>query len=78
MEICLKYEKLSQVIDEMIKNRIDFKLAIQEVEAMYIQKVLEKNGGNISITSEMMGLHRNTLSRKMKQLSVKKMNGRQE
>ena len=70
------YEKLSRVIDEMIANRIDFKLVIQEVETMYIQKILDKNGGNIRSAAGCLGLHRNTLSRKMKQLSMDKVNGR--
>jgi transcriptional regulator with PAS, ATPase and Fis domain len=66
------HSRLSTVVDEMIQNKIDLKLALQEMEAMYIQKVLRQNEGNISLTALRLGLHRNTLTRKIRQLSIHK------
>jgi len=72
LEGVILHSRLSAIVDEMIQNKIDLKLALQEMEAMYIQKVLRQHEGNISLTALSLGLHRNTLTRKIRQLSINK------
>ena len=69
------YERLSNVVDDMIVNGIGIKLAVQEMETMYIQKILQKHNGNITLAAEQMNMHRNTLTRKIHHLAIHKING---
>ncbi|PIE02849.1 MAG: histidine kinase [Acidobacteria bacterium] len=68
--------KLSDLIDEMIHHEIGIKLALREVEAMYIQKVLSYHQGNITLAADQLNMHRNTLTRKIQNLEIDKMKGR--
>jgi len=72
------HERLSSVVNDMVSNGIEFRLAVQEFEAMYLRVALERFGGNISAAAQELGLHRNTIMRKMKQLSIDKLNGGDE
>lgn len=58
-------EKMEELIEEMLNGRILLEEAIDEFEKMYIQKALERNGGHISDTAEVLGKHRNTISKRI-------------
>jgi len=63
-------DQLEALINRMIDNGIRFPEAVGEFEKRFIQRVLEKNGGNQSKTAEVLGIHRNTLSRKREELGL--------
>jgi len=46
-------------------------LTLEEVEAQHITEVLEQAGGRITEAARMLGVHRNTLARKMKTIKRK-------
>ncbi len=50
--------------------------AKNELEKLYLKKQLELNGWNISKTAEKLGIQRSNLSRRMRQLDLKKENER--
>ena len=58
-------EKLQKLIDEMVERGIRFPEATREFERRFISRVLADSDGNLSKAAETLGLHRNTLSRKM-------------
>jgi DNA-binding NtrC family response regulator len=66
-------EKLDQLVAEMVEKRIYLEEAAGEFEKKFIQSALKKTDGNQSKAAEILGLHRNTLSRK---ISQHKLNGR--
>jgi Fis family transcriptional regulator, factor for inversion stimulation protein len=66
-------EKLEALVAEMIEKRIYLEEAVGEFEKRFIQTALAKTKGNQTKAAEMLGLHRNTLSRKITQY---KLNGR--
>jgi DNA-binding NtrC family response regulator len=66
-------EKLEALVTEMIDKRIFFDEAVAEFEKRFIQTALARNRGNKTKAAETLGLHRNTLSRKIAQYSL---NGR--
>ena len=66
-------EKLETLVAEMIERRIYLDEAVQEFEKRFIQTALSKTKGNQTKAAEVLGLHRNTLSRKITQY---KLNGR--
>jgi len=43
--------------------------SFEELEAIYLQKMIEKNGGNKTETARVLGIHKATLFRKLKRLS---------
>jgi DNA-binding NtrC family response regulator len=65
-------EKLERLIDEMVEKGVRFPEATREFERRFIAKVLADNEGNLSKTADALGLHRNTLSRKITELRIKR------
>lgn len=49
----------------MLDGRILLDEAITEFEKLYIQKALERNGTHLSKTATALGIHRNTLSKRI-------------
>ena len=63
-------DQLEALINRMIENGIQYPEAVTEFEKRFIQRMLEKNGGNQSKTAQALGIHRNTLSRKREELGL--------
>jgi DNA-binding NtrC family response regulator len=53
------------LIDEMISGQILLNEAMAEFEKLYIQKALLKYGQHVSRTADALGIHRNTLSKRV-------------
>ena len=58
-------EKLESLVTEMIEKRILLDEAGVALEKKFIQTALAKTQGNQSKAAEVLGVHRNTLSRKI-------------
>jgi len=65
-------EKLTTLVAEMIEQGILLDEAVGAFEKKFIQTALERTKGNQSKAAEVLGVHRNTLSRK---ISTHKLNG---
>ena len=65
-------EKLERLVDEMVEKGVRFPEASREFERRFISKVLAEVDGNLSKAADALGMHRNTLSRKMAELQDKK------
>ena len=63
-------DELESLINKMIENGILFTDAVSEFEKKFITKILEKNNGNHSKAAVVLGIHRNTLSRKVDGLGL--------
>lgn len=63
-------EKLEALVLQMIDQEIGFEDACVEFERRFIRKVLEKVNGNKSRAAITLGIHRNTLSRKIGELGL--------
>lgn len=63
-------EKLDALINQMVEDEIDYEDAVSEFEKRFIRKVLERANGNQSKAAQTLGIHRNTLSRKVEQLGL--------
>jgi len=57
--------ELEAIIDQMIAHGILFDEAVKEFEKNFILKVLERHNNNLSKAAEALGIHRNTLSKRM-------------
>jgi len=67
-------EKLESLVAEMIDRRIYLDEALDEFEKRFIQTALTKTRGNQTKAAKVLGVHRNTLNRKVVQY---KLNGHQ-
>jgi DNA-binding protein Fis len=65
-------EKLESLVAEMIERRIYLNEALGEFEKKFIQSALTKTRGNQTKAAAVLGLHRNTLNRK---IAIHKLNG---
>lgn len=57
--------ELEAIIDQMITRGILFDEAVKEFEKNFILKVLSRHNNNLSKAAESLGIHRNTLSKRM-------------
>ena len=53
------------LIDEMLDGQIMLNEALSEFEKLYIQKALERYSEHLSQTASALGIHRNTLSKRV-------------
>ena len=58
-------EQLDQLIDEMLTKGILYEDARREIERRFITRALSRSKGNLGRAAELLGIHRNTLSRKI-------------
>ena len=65
-------EKLERLIEEMVAKGIRFADANREFERRFIARVLADADGNLSKAADVLGMHRNTLSRKMAEHRIKR------
>ena len=64
-------ELLDRLVGEMVERGIRFDDARREFDKRFITRVLLADEGNLTRAAERLGVHRNTLSRQIKQLKVK-------
>lgn len=57
--------RLEALIDEMLDGQIMLDEAVAEFEKLYIQKALVRHKEHLSRTAGILGIHRNTLSKRV-------------
>jgi Fis family transcriptional regulator, factor for inversion stimulation protein len=65
-------EQLERLVDEMVTKGIRFEDATREFEKRFIAHVLAKADGNLCKAADLLGMHRNTLSRKLTQYHLRR------
>ena len=60
-------EMLESLVTEMIERRIYLGEALSEFEKKFIQSALSKTRGNQTKAAQVLGVHHNTLNRKITQ-----------
>ena len=63
-------DQLEGLILQMVERGILFDEAVGEFEKRFIRRVLDRTNGNQSRAAELLGIHRNTLSRKMSEYKL--------
>lgn len=58
-------DQLENLVGQMVERGILFDEAIGEFEKKFIKRVLDRTNGNQSRAARVLGIHRNTLSRKI-------------
>jgi DNA-binding NtrC family response regulator len=65
-------QQLDTLVREMVSKGILYEDASREFERRFISAALEAESGSIAKTAERIGVHRNTLSRKMDEYGLRK------
>jgi DNA-binding NtrC family response regulator len=68
--------ELEAIIDQMINHGILFDEAVKEFEKNFILKVLDLHNNNLSKAAEALGIHRNTLSKRILEYTKCDVNGK--
>jgi DNA-binding NtrC family response regulator len=65
-------DELNRLVDEMVAKGIRYDDARQEFERRFISRALARSEGKVGRAAKMIGLHRNTLSRKVTEYRLKR------
>ena len=65
-------ERLAQLVEDMVDKGVHFEDAVREFEKRFIIRVLSRSDGSLTKTAGALGIHRNTLSRKMEEYKIKR------
>ncbi len=57
--------QLEALIDEMLDGHILLAEAVSEFEKLYIKKALSRNQEHLSKTAQALGIHRNTIAKRV-------------
>jgi DNA-binding NtrC family response regulator len=58
-------EQMDRLVDEMVTRGVRYEDAHREFEKKFIAHVLSQSEGNLGKAADLLGMHRNTLSRKI-------------
>ena len=64
-------ELLEQLVAEMVDKGIRYEDAQREFQKRFITRVVQRSDGNLSRAADTLGVHRNTLSRKIHELRIR-------
>jgi DNA-binding NtrC family response regulator len=68
-------ERLEKLVEDMVDKGVQFEDAVREFEKRFITRVLTASGGSLTKTADTLGIHRNTLTRKMGEYRIKRRAG---
>ena len=68
-------DRLERLVEEMVDRSVQFDDAVREFEKRFIVRVLTKCDGSLTKTACTLGMHRNTLTRKMGEYKIKRRAG---
>ena len=58
-------ERIETLCRDMIDKGILYSEAMEHFERCFIKEVMQRNGGNLTRAASSLGIHRNTLSKKV-------------
>jgi Fis family transcriptional regulator, factor for inversion stimulation protein len=65
-------DQLEHLVNEMVTKGIRYEDAQREFEKRFIAHVLTKADGNLGKAADLLGIHRNTLSRKIAEYRLRR------
>ena len=65
-------DRLERLVEEMVDRSVQFDDAVREFEKRFIVRVLHQCDGSLTKSACALGMHRNTLTRKMGEYKIKR------
>ena len=64
-------ELLEALVEALVSKGVPYDEARQAFEKRYVERALQEADGSVSGAAEVMGVHRNTVTRKMAEYRIK-------
>ena len=65
-------DQLDKLVQEMLDKGILYDEARREFEKVFITRALQRSGGSVGDAADLLGMHRNTIARKMTEYRIKR------
>ena len=65
-------DQLEKLVQEMLDRGVLYDDARREFEKMFITRALQRSKGNVGSAADLLGLHRNTVTRKMGEYRIRR------
>lgn len=65
-------DELERLVDDMVTRGVRYEDAQREFEKRFIARILAKADGNLCKAADLLGMHRNTLSRKITEYRLRR------
>jgi DNA-binding NtrC family response regulator len=65
-------DRLEKLVEDMVNKGVRFDDAVREFEKRFIARVLDGSSGSLTKTADALGMHRNTLRRKLGAYKIKR------
>ena len=65
-------EQMERLVAEMLDKGVHYEDARRELEKMFIARALQRTKGKVGVAADMLGLHRNTIARKIAEYRLKR------
>jgi Fis family transcriptional regulator len=65
-------DQLEKIVQELLDKGVLYEDARREFEKMFITRALQRSKGSVGDAAELLGLHRNTVTRKMVEYRIKR------
>jgi DNA-binding NtrC family response regulator len=64
-------EQLDSLVQQMLDRGVRYEDARREFEKVFITRALQRSNGCVGDAAELLGIHRNTVTRKMTEYKIK-------
>jgi DNA-binding NtrC family response regulator len=64
-------DQLESLVQEMLNRGVHYDDARREFEKVFITRALQRSKGSVGTAAELLGLHRNTVARKMTEYRIR-------
>jgi DNA-binding NtrC family response regulator len=65
-------DQMDKLVTEMLDKGVLYDDARREFEKMFIARALQRTKGNLGDAADLLGVHRNTISRKISEYRIKR------
>ena len=64
-------EQLDSLVQQMLDRGVRYEDARREFEKVFLTRALQRSNGCVGDAAELLGIHRNTVTRKMAEYKIK-------
>ena len=64
-------EQLDSLVQQMLDRGVRYEDARREFEKVFITRALQRSKGSVGEAAELLGIHRNTVARKVSEYKIK-------
>ena len=64
-------EQLDSLVQQMLERGVRYEDARREFEKVFITRALQRSKGSVGEAAELLGIHRNTVARKITEYKIK-------